>query len=192
MTQYFNKTETILCTLTYMHDDRKKTPTFAKINLGLELRARRGGNLTLKYVMPSTDGLPKRGATTIFYLYEHVVKLCSLCNLNLMLTAQLKKYWNRYKFFFAGLGYKVYTRANTLFIWVGLTHYTGIDFPHSIFVFAKKRRVYILSSTMSEFRTLLDSIARIKKRDIYKGKGLLEVKSYKNFIKMKTGKKKQY
>jgi hypothetical protein len=59
-------------------------------------------------------------------------------------------------------------------------------------VFAKKRRVYILSSTMSEFRTLLDSIARIKKRDIYKGKGLLEVKSYKNFIKMKTGKKKQY
>lgn len=35
-------------------------------------------------------------------------------------------------------------------------------------------------------------IRRIRKIDLYKGKGLLEIKSYKGFIKMKSGKKKQY
>ena len=75
---------------------------------------------------------------------------------------------------------------------MGLTHYTVVPVHPSIRIFSKKRRMYLIGRNSSIFRKFLTVIRKIKKIDIYKGKGLLEVKSYKGFIKMKSGKKKQY
>lgn len=101
-----------------------------------------------------------------------------------------KKVFSRY--FYNGLGYKVFTRLNHLFIWIGLTHYTIIPVPQHLKVFIKKKRFFIIGFNKIKFNEFLMRIRRIKKIDVYKGKGLLELKSYKGFIKMKVGKKKQY
>jgi hypothetical protein len=52
--------------------------------------------------------------------------------------------------------------------------------------------MYLIGRNSLIFKKFLTVIRKIKKIDIYKGKGLLEVKSYKGFIRMKSGKKKQY
>jgi ribosomal protein L6P/L9E len=75
---------------------------------------------------------------------------------------------------------------------VGLTHYTLIEIPLSVQVFCKKRRIYIIGLDLMVFKAFLNRIRKVRKKDIYKGKGLLEVKTYKGFVRMKTGKKKQY
>jgi ribosomal protein L6P/L9E len=64
--------------------------------------------------------------------------------------------------------------------------------PSYIKIFSKKRRFFIIGSNILKFNEFLMKIRQIKKIDLYKGKGLLEIKAYKNFIKMKSGKKKQY
>lgn len=96
------------------------------------------------------------------------------------------------KYFYNGLGYKIFLRGADLFIWVGLTHYTLLRVPSSIRVFPKKKRIFIVGTNLIKFKDFLMQIRRIRKIDLYKGKGLLEVKTYKGFIKMKSGKKKQY
>jgi hypothetical protein len=97
-----------------------------------------------------------------------------------------------YKYYYNGLGYKIFLRDNYLFIWIGLTHYTILKVPNTIRIFAKKKKVFLVGSNLLKFNEFLSSIRRIRKIDLYKGKGLLEVKNYKGFIKMKSGKKKQY
>lgn len=96
------------------------------------------------------------------------------------------------KYYFIGLGFKMFVYKKKLFVWVGLTHYTILNIPSKIFIRAKKKRIYITSTSLTLLKNFLVTIRYIKKRDIYKGKGLLEVKSYKGFTIMKTGKKKQY
>lgn len=96
------------------------------------------------------------------------------------------------KYFYNGLGYKIFLRGKDLFIWVGLTHYTILRVPSNIRVFPKKKRIFIVGTNLIKFKDFLMQIRRIRKIDLYKGKGLLEVKTYKGFIKMKSGKKKQY
>lgn len=112
-------------------------------------------------------------------------------NFVLFATNSYKKlYFSKY--FYVGLGYKLFVFLNKLFVWVGLTHYSLVPLPPTVKIFPKKRRIYILANSLVEFSNLLTTIRRIRKMDIYKGKGLLEVKSYKGFIRMKSGKKKQY
>lgn len=97
-----------------------------------------------------------------------------------------------YKYFYNGLGYKVFCKNNYLFVWVGLTHYTLLKIPSYIKIFAKKRRFFILGTNRLKFNAFLTKIRQIRRIDLYKGKGITEIKSYKTFIKMKSGKKKQY
>ena len=75
---------------------------------------------------------------------------------------------------------------------MGLTHYTILPLPNELRVYTKKRRIYLLSKTTSCLKIFMSNLRRIRKIDIYKGKGLSEVKNYKGFIKMKSGKRKQY
>lgn len=96
------------------------------------------------------------------------------------------------KYFFSGLGFKMFVINYKLFVWVGLTHYTILNLPSSIKIYAKKKRIYIVSKNRQRLKLFLNIVRKIKKKDIYKGKGLLEIKNYKGFIKMKTGKRKQY
>ena len=96
------------------------------------------------------------------------------------------------KYYYVGLGYKMYVAFNKLFIWVGLTHYTLLHIPKTLLIYTKKRRIYMFGRNKLIFKDFLSTIRRVRKKDIYKGKGLLEVKTYKNFLRMKTGKKKQY
>jgi len=96
------------------------------------------------------------------------------------------------KYYYNGLGYKIFLRNNYLFIWVGLTHYTILHVPDNIKIFAKKRRIFIVGLNKLKFNEFLMKIRQIRKMDLYKGKGLLEVKSYKGFIILKSGKRKQY
>lgn len=133
-------------------------------------------------------------AVQSFFFKKKNYNIYSLHNINLLNNSDSLSYKKRFftKIYFIGLGYKIYTNKNTLFIWIGLTHYTLFKFPKTIFIFPKKKRVYIVSYNENDYKNFMDLIFKIKKRDIYKGKGLLEVKSYKNFIKMKTAKKKQY
>lgn len=98
----------------------------------------------------------------------------------------------RKKYYFNGLGYKVFVIRDQLFIWVGYTHYTLITIPRSIRVIAKKKRFYVLGFNRGITKQFFSKLRSIKKIDVYKGKGLLEAKTYKNFIRMKSGKKKQY
>ena len=96
------------------------------------------------------------------------------------------------KYYYIGLGYKIFVYQGFLFIWVGLTHYTLIKLPASVKAFCKKKRIYLVGAEQQVFNSFLTRIRRVRKKDIYKGKGLLEVRTYKGFVKMKTGKKKQY
>lgn len=96
------------------------------------------------------------------------------------------------KYYYIGLGYKMFKYQSKLFVWVGLTHYTTLNIPRTIRITCKKKRIYLIGSDENEFNSFMLRIRRIRHLDIYKGKGILEVKTYKGFIRMKTGKKKQY
>lgn len=96
------------------------------------------------------------------------------------------------KYFFIGLGFKMFSIFRKLFVWVGLTHYTILDLPSSLKIYAKKKRIYFICYNKTRLKLFLSIVRKIKKRDIYRGKGLLEIKTYKNFIRMKKIKKKQY
>lgn len=105
-----------------------------------------------------------------------------------------KKIYKFFKYFYLGLGYKVFLRQSKLYIWLGLTHYTILDAPNEIQIFTRKKRFFVVSITSSQqiFNNFIFRLRNTRKVDLYKSKGLLEVKTYKGFIKMKTGKKKQY
>jgi ribosomal protein L6P/L9E len=132
-------------------------------------------------------------SNTIFTFVKQKLNLKNAKIINL-LTNPFKFFNTKFfsKYFYNGLGYKIFLRKTDLFIWVGLTHYTILRVPDTIKVFPKKRRIFIVGTNLIKFKDFLMQIRRIRKIDLYKGKGLLEVKTYKGFIKMKSGKKKQY
>lgn len=97
-----------------------------------------------------------------------------------------------FRYFYLGLGYKIFIRKKKLYIWLGLTHYTILDIPSDVKLFTRKRRLFVVSFNNASFNNFIFKVRNTRKVDLYKGKGLLELKTYKGFIKMKSGKKKQY
>lgn len=117
MAQYFNNMTTILYVLNA--DSGRKVFTSTKLNLDLNLYSSKNGSLSVKHTTKfiNNNTLKEGGHIMLLYVYKSVLGLYTLLHLNATVVAmQPKKFLNRARYFFTGLGYKVYTRKNTLFV----------------------------------------------------------------------------
>lgn len=92
--------------------------------------------------------------------------------------------------FFNGVGYRAELSNNkTLVIRLGYSHILNIQIPQNIEIFiAKRNHMSCRSYNLSDLRLFVSKLQKLRKFDVYKGKGLL----LKNQVfKLKEGKKKK-
>lgn len=86
-----------------------------------------------------------------------------------------------------GLGYRFLNIRGSLFLKIGFSHYIKYNLPVSVKVISSKSRLIILSMSLEEIRRVALGIMSLKKKDVYKGKGIRFVDSD---IILKVGKKR--
>jgi large subunit ribosomal protein L6 len=96
------------------------------------------------------------------------------------------------KLIMIGLGFKCFIYKNYLFLLLGFSHYILYKIPKEIKLFCKKKTIFLTSLNKQKLFIFHKVIQNSKKPNIYKGKGLIEFKQFKTFIKLKKGKKQQY
>jgi len=97
------------------------------------------------------------------------------------------------KIYFIGLGYKNFILNNQLFILLGNANYMIFEIPKYIYLICKKNQIYIFTLNDQFFflNNFISNLKRIKKINLYKGKGVIEFKNFK-FLKLKQGKKQRF
>lgn len=88
-----------------------------------------------------------------------------------------------------GLGFKAFIYKGFLWLYLGLSHFMKFFIPVGLIIICKKKKIFFFSH---QKKLLLDWIKQLKffrKANIYKGKGLVEFKQFKGFVKLKKGKK---
>jgi large subunit ribosomal protein L6 len=91
-----------------------------------------------------------------------------------------------------GLGFKCFVYKQFLFLLLGFSHYILYKIPREIKLFCKKKIIFLVSLNKQKLFIFQKLLKDSKKLNIYKGKGVIEFKQFKNFIKLKKGKKQQY
>lgn len=93
------------------------------------------------------------------------------------------------RLFFNGVGYRAELNDKILILRLGYSHTLNIQIPKSIEVFiAKRNHMNCKSYDLAHLRLFISRLQKLRKFDVYKGKGLL----LKNQIfKLKEGKKKK-
>ncbi len=97
-----------------------------------------------------------------------------------------------YKLILIGLGYKYFIYKNCLYILIGFSHY--ILFPLNllhIYIKCKKKKIFLFSKNKQNLLSFISKFKNFRPVNIYKGKGIIEFKNFKPFVKLKKG-KKQY
>jgi len=92
--------------------------------------------------------------------------------------------------YMVGLGYKNFVLNGSLFILVGDCNYLIFQIPFGIKVLCKKNQVYLIANSSILVGDFAAKLKRVKKLNMYKGKGVLEFKNFK-FTKLKVGKKQK-
>lgn len=89
-----------------------------------------------------------------------------------------------------GLGYKNFVLGGSLFILVGDCNYIIFQIPPKIKILCKKNKIYIVGNDSSLVNDFSSKLKKIKKLNMYKGKGVINFRNFK-FMKLKIGKKQK-
>lgn len=133
----------------------------------------------------------------IFLRYTPVLTFFSCHTLNFFLPphylhqVSFNKYFFK-KVFFVGLGYKLFRVRQFLGIFLGHSHYIFLYIPKHIFLFTKKKRIYVVSRHLSIYNSFIQALFASKKQSIYKAKGLFLFKKIKGKLLLRKGKKQQF
>lgn len=103
----------------------------------------------------------------------------------------LKKQIFFYRFSMIGLGFKIFVRKKYLWVFIGLTHYTKFKIPKDLYIKNAKRKILFYTYNKNILLTFMAKLKNFKHPSKYKGKGLIEFKQFKGFVKEKKG-KRQY
>lgn len=109
-------------------------------------------------------------------------------NKQMIFLSTIKKNYN-YKLILIGLGYKYFVYKKHLYILIGFSHYIYIKIPHNILLYCRKKKLFMQGTDKQQINSFSAKIKYFKSANVYKGKGIIEFKSFKNFIKLKKGKK---
>lgn len=93
--------------------------------------------------------------------------------------------------FMVGLGFKNFILDNQLYILVGDCNYLIFNIPANLKVFCRKKQIYLFSYNKQALYNFVSILKKIKKLNLYKGKGILEFKNFK-YTKLKVGKKQRF
>lgn len=114
-------------------------------------------------------------------------------NFNLIIKNILFKFLNIYNFYFKifniGLGYKNFVYNNFLYLYLGDANFYKIKINKNLNIICKKNQIIIISKNKEFLFNFIHKISKIKKINIYKGKGIIPYNNFK-FMKLKKGKKK--
>lgn len=91
-----------------------------------------------------------------------------------------------------GLGYKYFVYNSMLYLLIGFSHFLIYKIPSNIKLICRKKKLFIISVVKQELFLFSNMLKKSRKLNIYKGKGLIEFKQFKNYIKLKKGKKQQF
>lgn len=92
------------------------------------------------------------------------------------------------EFYLQGTGYRCWLAASRLFLNLGFSHWIGIKIPKGIKVFAKRNKFVLFSINRNLLGNFQHELLRLKKPDVYKGKG---IRLKDDVIKLRVGKQRQ-
>lgn len=87
----------------------------------------------------------------------------------------------------SGLGFRFLRMEDTILLKLGYSHYIKIPIPRGVHIIGYKKKLIIFGLSFSEVRRVVGLLKNLKKRDPYKGKGVL-LKG--EVLKLKIGKRK--
>lgn len=86
-----------------------------------------------------------------------------------------------------GLGYKVIKLGNEILLKLGHSHYIKLTNPKGMHIFGSKKRLVLYGVNLSEVHHVSRVLGSFRKFDVYKGKGIVNVRDK---VRLKVGKQK--
>jgi len=97
----------------------------------------------------------------------------------------IKRKLLHYRFSLVGLGFKTIVRRKYFWLYIGLSHFLKFKIPRGLRIKCGKRRVLFYSYNKYILYSFISILKFYKPPSKYKGKGLIEFKQFKGFIKEK-------
>jgi len=123
--------------------------------------------------------------------YPKIFRINSIRSLNFCQVKMYKHFFDQPRcIYMVGLGYKNFVLGESLFILVGDCNYLIFQIPPKVKIFCKKNQIYALSNSSVLVSDFLSKLKKVKKLNMYKGKGVINFRNFK-FTKLKIGKKQK-
>lgn len=150
------------------------------------------GYIKLKFNNTKLATLVNKGCTNDLTLISNTgIASRVIRNIHFQQLSSFKYLINRpRRVYMVGLGFKNFILNSSLFILVGDCNYLIFAIPEGVKVLCKKNQVYILSNDSIIAGDFVMKIKKVKRLNLYKGKGVLEFRNFK-FMKLKVGKKQK-
>jgi ribosomal protein L6P/L9E len=119
-------------------------------------------------------------------MFKNIIKI-----INLKFIENLNNNFFYYiKLFNIGLGFKNFVYNNYLYLYLGDANYYKLNFNNNnIHIICKKNQIIFLSKNNIILYNFVNKLIKLKKLNLYKGKGIIPYMNFK-FMKLKKGKKK--
>lgn len=122
-----------------------------------------------------------------FYLFSS-----KKCILNSAFTHLKKLYYIKYisyslKIGIIGIGYRFFIKNNYIYIYIGFSHLIKVSLPNVIHIKYDSKEIVISHNTKYILGNIYFLLKKLRKVDVYKGKG---IKKVYNILSLKIGKSK--